>query len=179
MSEHSTYNPGSGVEKWLDERLPIIRFSKEHLMDFPTPKNLNYFWTFGAILVMCLGIQIVTGKALGTHLSLEVLRRDFDAVYLAIGSWRASPMLIDGESQEGVTLGIRYLRHVTKGVDKPLGDTVVVIGGGNTAIDCVRTALRKGAARTVKALMKLIGKLLKTFAPKQCANYFRHAGYVA
>src|SRR5665648_847248 len=59
--------------------------------------------------------------------------------------WRARPMLIDGESQEGVTLGIWYLRHVTKGVDKPLGDKVVVIGGGNTAIDCVRTALRKGA----------------------------------
>jgi len=67
MSEHSTYTPGSGVEKWLDERLPIIRFSKEHLMDFPTPKNLNYFWTFGAILVMCLGIQIVTGIILAMH----------------------------------------------------------------------------------------------------------------
>ncbi|HZL04577.1 MAG TPA: FAD-dependent oxidoreductase, partial [Coriobacteriia bacterium] len=95
--------------------------------------------------IEALGVKIVTGKALGTHLSLEDLRRDFDAVYLAIGSWRATPMRIDGESQEGVTLGIRYLRHVTKGVDKPLGDTVAVIGGGNTAIDCVRTALRKGA----------------------------------
>ena len=41
----------------------------------------------------------------------------------------------------------------------------------------LKTALRKGAARTVKALMKLIGKLLKTFAPEECANYFRHAGY--
>jgi transposase len=41
----------------------------------------------------------------------------------------------------------------------------------------VKAALRKGAARTVKALWKLIGKLLKTFAPEECANYFRHAGY--
>ena len=41
----------------------------------------------------------------------------------------------------------------------------------------LKTALRKGAARTVKALMKLIGKLIKKFAPEQCANYFRHAGY--
>ena len=96
-------------------------------------------------LIEALGVQIVTGKALGTHLSLEDLQRDFDAVYLAIGSWRATPLRIDGESQEGVSLGINYLRHVTKGVDKPVGDTVVVIGGGNTAIDCVRTALRKGA----------------------------------
>ncbi len=41
----------------------------------------------------------------------------------------------------------------------------------------LKTALRKGAARTVKALMRLIGKLIKTFAPDECANYFRHAGY--
>ena len=41
----------------------------------------------------------------------------------------------------------------------------------------LKSALRKGAARTVKTLLKLIGKLLKTFAPDECANYFRHAGY--
>ena len=45
------------------------------------------------------------------------------------------------------------------------------------AFSKLKTALRKGAARTVTALMKLIRKLLKTFAPKQCRNYFRHAGY--
>ncbi len=70
--EHAAYQPQSGVEKWLDERLPIIRFSKEHLMDFPTPKNLNYWWTFGAILVMCLGIQIVTGIILAMHYTPNV-----------------------------------------------------------------------------------------------------------
>lgn len=47
------------------------------------------------------------------------------------------------------------------------------------AFSKLKTALRRGAARTVKALMKLIGKLIKTFAPDQCANYFRHAGYGA
>lgn len=41
----------------------------------------------------------------------------------------------------------------------------------------LKAALRKGAARTVKALLKLIGRLIKTFAPEECANYFRHAGY--
>ena len=45
------------------------------------------------------------------------------------------------------------------------------------AFSKLKTALRKGAARTVKALMKLIAKLIKTFAPDECANYFRHAGY--
>lgn len=96
-------------------------------------------------IIKALGVQIVTGKSLGTHLSLEDLKRDFDAVYLAIGSWRATPLRIDGENLPGVWLGIKYLEEVTKGSDIPLGDTVVVIGGGNTAIDCVRTALRKGA----------------------------------
>jgi hypothetical protein len=45
------------------------------------------------------------------------------------------------------------------------------------AFSKLKTALRKGAARTVTTLMKLIGKLIRTFAPEQCANYFRHAGY--
>ncbi|AKR56576.1 cytochrome b [Youhaiella tibetensis] len=85
MSEHSTYNPTNGFERWLDERLPIIRFSKEHLMDFPTPKNLNYWWTFGAILVFMLVAQIVTGVILAMHYtpnvalafnSVEHIRRD-------------------------------------------------------------------------------------------------------
>ena len=85
MSEHSSYNPTNSVEKWLDERLPILRFSKEHLMDFPTPKNLNYWWTFGAILMFMLVIQIVTGIILAMHYtpdatlafnSVEHIRRD-------------------------------------------------------------------------------------------------------
>ena len=66
MSGHSTYEPKTAFTRWLDSRLPIIRFSAD-LMDFPTPKNLNYWWTFGGILAMCLGIQIVTGIVLAMH----------------------------------------------------------------------------------------------------------------
>src|ERR1700710_627769 len=86
MAAHtSSYKPSNGLEKWIDDRLPIIRFSKEHLMDFPTPKNLNYWWTFGAILAMMLGIQIVTGIVLAMHYtpeatlafnSVELIKRD-------------------------------------------------------------------------------------------------------
>lgn len=46
------------------------------------------------------------------------------------------------------------------------------------AFSKLKTALRKGATRTVKALLKLIGKLVKTFAPAECLNYFRHTGYM-
>ena len=66
MSGHSTYEPKSAFTRWLDARLPILRFQAE-LMDYPTPKNLNYWWTFGGILAMCLGIQIVTGIVLAMH----------------------------------------------------------------------------------------------------------------
>jgi quinol-cytochrome oxidoreductase complex cytochrome b subunit len=66
MSGHSLYEPKTGFERWLDTRLPIIRFGVD-LLDFPTPKNLNYWWTFGGILAVCLGIQIVTGIVLAMH----------------------------------------------------------------------------------------------------------------
>ena len=66
MSGHSTYEPKTAFTRWLDTRLPILRFQAE-LLDFPTPKNLNYWWTFGGILAMCLGIQIATGVVLAMH----------------------------------------------------------------------------------------------------------------
>lgn len=100
-----------------------------------------------------LGVKIMTGKSLGIQLMLEDLHKDFDAVYLAIGSWSATPMNIEGQNLDGVHLGIDYLRHVTKGTDESVGDTVVVVGGGNTAIDCVRTAVRRGA-KNVKLMYR-------------------------
>jgi ubiquinol-cytochrome c reductase cytochrome b subunit len=86
MAEHeSSYTPSNAFMKWVDDRLPIVRFSKEHLMDYPTPKNLNYWWTFGGILAMMLGIQILTGIVLAMHYtpqqdlafdSVELIKRD-------------------------------------------------------------------------------------------------------
>ncbi len=98
-------------------------------------------------LMKKLGVKIQTSKALGTHIRLEDLQKDFDAVFMAIGSWRATPLGIEGENLDGVWLGINYLAAQTKGEDIKLGDTVVVIGGGNTAIDCARVALRRGAKK--------------------------------
>ncbi len=67
MSGPSTYVPNSGFERWLDERLPIIRLMNDSFGVFPTPRNLNYWWTFGGILTFCLVIQIVTGIVLAMH----------------------------------------------------------------------------------------------------------------
>lgn len=69
---HSSYQPKTGVEKWLDRRLPIIRFTHDHALTFPTPKNLNYFWTFGGILTVFLALQIVTGIVLVMHYTPHV-----------------------------------------------------------------------------------------------------------
>ena len=67
MSGESTYNPGNGFTKWMDSRLPIMRLAHDSFVDYPTPKNLNYWWTFGGILTFCLVTQIVTGIILAMH----------------------------------------------------------------------------------------------------------------
>lgn len=67
MSGPSNYVPQSGFEKWLDRRLPLIRFANDTMINFPTPKNLNYWYTFGGILAVFLVIQILTGIILVMH----------------------------------------------------------------------------------------------------------------
>jgi len=79
MSGPSTYQPKNGFERWLDTRLPIIRFAQEHVVSFPTPRNLNIWYTFGGILAFCLGVQILTGIVLAMHYTPDS-RLAFDSV---------------------------------------------------------------------------------------------------
>ena len=72
MSGQSTHHFKNPAVRWLDSRLPIISAMKVNALDFPTPKNLNYFWTFGGILTLFLGIQIVTGLVLAMHYTAQV-----------------------------------------------------------------------------------------------------------
>jgi len=68
MANHeSTYKPASRIGHWMDERLPVMRMMHGQFVDFPTPRNLNYLWTFGGILTFCLVTQIVTGIVLAMH----------------------------------------------------------------------------------------------------------------
>ena len=67
MSGHSTYEPTNPVAKWIERRLPIFGVMNAQALDFPTPKNLNYWYTFGGILTFCLGVQIITGIVLAMH----------------------------------------------------------------------------------------------------------------
>ncbi len=92
MDQHeSTYKPGSRTAKWWDERLPVMRLMHGQFVDFPTPRNLNYMWTFGGILTFCLAVQIVTGIVLAMHYipldtvafeSVERIRRDVNYGWL-------------------------------------------------------------------------------------------------
>ena len=67
MSGPSTYEPKTALTRWLDSRLPVLRLANDTMTTFPTPRNLNFWYTFGAILTFCLGVQIVTGIVLAMH----------------------------------------------------------------------------------------------------------------
>ena len=97
-----------------------------------------------------LGVSFRCGVEIGKDLSIQQLREQgFEAFYLGIGAQKASPLGIPGEELEGVYGGIDFLRGVNAG-DKPeLGERVVVIGGGNVAMDVARAAVRLGVQVTV------------------------------
>src|ERR1700755_1194225 len=72
MSGHSTYQPQSKVLLWLEKRLPIGGLIHSSFVAYPTPRNLNYWWTFGGILAFMLAAQIITGVVLAMHYTPHV-----------------------------------------------------------------------------------------------------------
>ncbi len=69
--EPPAYKPRNAVLRWLEDRLPIIGLAHSTAVSYPTPRNLNYWWTFGAILTFLLAAQIVTGIVLVMHYTPE------------------------------------------------------------------------------------------------------------
>ena len=130
MSGPSTYEPKSGFTKWMDERLPIIRFGAD-LMDFPTPKNLNYWWTFGGILAVCLAIQIVSGIVLAMHYvantqlafnSVERIMRDVDF------GWLIRNIHANGASMFFLAVYIHMFRGMYYGSYKSPREVIWILG---------------------------------------------------
>jgi len=96
-----------------------------------------------------LGVKFVFNTRVGSDLPLNDLDERFDAVCLAVGTWKESWVNLPGTELTGVFPALPFLESVSKGDFAPLGHKVVVIGGGNAAIDSARTALRLGSSVTI------------------------------
>lgn len=92
-----------------------------------------------------LGATFKFNTRLGRDITMDGLKADYDAVYLALGAQKASSMRVEGENLDGVLSGIGFLGESSRNESMPIGEKVMVVGGGNTAIDAARTALRLGA----------------------------------
>jgi ubiquinol-cytochrome c reductase cytochrome b/c1 subunit len=131
MSGPSTYQPKSGFERWLDSRLPIIRFAQDHLGSFPTPRNLNIWYTFGGILTFCLGVQIVTGIVLAMHYtpdstlafdSVEHIMRDVNS------GWMLRYLHANGASMFFIAVYIHIFRGLYYGSYKAPREIIWILG---------------------------------------------------
>ena len=92
-----------------------------------------------------LGVVMQNNVRVGKDISLVELKAKNYAVLVAIGAWKSSKIGCPGEGLQGVMGGIDFLREVAMGEKPEIGDNVVVVGGGNTAMDACRTAVRLGA----------------------------------
>ena len=88
---HSTYTPRTGIEKWIDARMPLPRLMHDSFVSYPVPRNLNYAYTFGGMLSIMLVVQIATGIVLAMHYaastqlafgSVEHIMRDVNSGWL-------------------------------------------------------------------------------------------------
>jgi ubiquinol-cytochrome c reductase cytochrome b/c1 subunit len=131
MSGHTEYQPSSAVGKWFHERLPIVAFAKGHVLDFPTPKNLNYFWTFGGILAVMLVVQILSGIVLVMHYtphvdmafdSKEMITRDVNY------GWLIQKMHEVGASMFFIAVYIHMFRGMFYGSYKAPREVLWMIG---------------------------------------------------
>ena len=131
MSAHSSYEPKTGFERWLDMRLPIIRMVNDTVLTFPTPKNLNYWWTFGGILSLMLALQIVTGIVLAMHYvphvdyafnSVERIMRDVNY------GWLVRYMHASGASMFFLAVYIHIFRNLYYGSYKAPREVLWILG---------------------------------------------------
>ncbi len=121
---------------WLRYGIPEYRLPKEILQ-----KEID---------LMCAnGMEIQYNTFVGRDIKLPELAKEYDAVYMALGALNAVPLRTEGSNIEGVHLGVDFLKATVKGKKTDLGKKCAIVGGGNTAIDCARTAVRLGCDTTL------------------------------
>lgn len=98
--------------------------------------------------IVGLGVEIRTDSRIGGNVSWSELEK-FDAVFVAVGATQSKAMEVEGEDLKGVLSGVEFLYELNTGMTPQIGRKVMVIGGGNTAIDAARSALRLGKKATI------------------------------
>lgn len=96
-------------------------------------------------VIKSMGVKIQNGVRVGKDVSLADLREQYDAVVVAVGAWNDSPLRCKGEETYPVTGGVELLGRIGLGERPDIGRNVAIVGGGNTAMDACRTAVRLGA----------------------------------
>ncbi len=104
--------------------------------------------------ILKLGVEIKTGTPIGQKLTLDELRDKYDAIFLAVGAHLSRMLKIEGAGLKGVLWGVDFLRDVNLGRDVRVAERVLVVGGGNVAIDVARAALRMGAKEVQLACLE-------------------------
>ncbi len=96
-----------------------------------------------------LGVEVKTNTRLGVDITLEQLEKEYESVFVGLGAQLAKSMGVSNEHVQNVLGGVDFLREVAMGTDTGVKGRVVVVGGGNTAIDAARTSLRLGADEVI------------------------------
>jgi NADPH-dependent glutamate synthase beta subunit-like oxidoreductase len=110
--------------------------------------------------ILDLGIEFQPNQSLGKDVSLDQLKNDgFDAVFLAVGAQQSRRIPLEGCNTPDVLWGVEFLRKVAEGEDVNLKDNVVVIGGGNVAVDVAMTARRCGATDVKMACLECLEEM--------------------
>ena len=104
--------------------------------------------------VLALGIDLRTGQDLGNEITLDRLKKDFDAIFLALGLAESRKLDLEGANVDDVYRGEEFLSRVSQGFIKSVNERVLVIGGGNVAVDAGRTAKRLGAKEVTLACLE-------------------------
>ena len=99
--------------------------------------------------LLAMGIKFEMGRAVPDATHMQTLRQDYDAVFLAMGAHKSKSLGVDGEKTKGVITGLNFLANAMSGRKVETGKRVVVVGGGNTAINAARTTLRLGSDVTI------------------------------
>ncbi len=139
---YSLARKGYGVK--IYEKLPVAGgMMAVGIPEYRLPRDILQ----REIDIICdLGVEIKTGVTFGKDITFDSLREDgYSAVFMAIGLHKGRGLGVENEDAEGVLQGVDFLRDTALGKDVPMGKDVLVIGGGNVAIDVALTAKRKGA----------------------------------